>query len=58
MENDLIYSDNAKIERSLKSKQTRLAIHGVGMVILSLHMYILGFIFSFYSVGIGVLTDK
>lgn len=49
MENDLIYSDNAKIERSLKSKQTRLAIHGVGMVILSLHMYILGFIFNLHD---------
>ena len=49
MENDLIYSDNAKIERSLKSKQTRLAIHGVGMVILSFHMYILGFIFNLHD---------
>ena len=49
MENDLIISDNANIERSLKSKQTRLAIHGVGMVILSFHMYILGFIFNLHD---------
>ncbi|MDY6339097.1 MAG: hypothetical protein SPL61_05625 [Saccharofermentans sp.] len=46
MENEILYVDNANIERSLKSKQTRLAIHGVGMVLLSLHMYILGFIYN------------
>ena len=46
MENKILYVDNANIERSLKSKQTRLAIHGVGMVLLSLHMYILGFIYN------------
>ena len=49
MEKNLIVSDNANIGRSLKSKQTRLAIHGVGMVILSLHMYILGFIFNLHD---------
>jgi len=46
MDNEILYVDNANIERSLKSKQTRLAIHGVGMVLLSLHMYILGFIYN------------
>lgn len=46
MENEILYVDNANIERSLKSKQTRLAIHGVGMVLLSLHMYIMGFIYN------------
>ena len=46
MENELLYADNANIERSLKSKQTRLAIHGLGMFILSFHMYFLGFIYK------------
>jgi hypothetical protein len=49
MENEILYVDNANIERSLKSKQTRLAIHGVGMVLLSLHMYILGFIYNIHD---------
>ena len=46
MENEILYYDNANIDRSLKSKQTGLAIHGAGMVLLSLHMYILSFIYG------------
>ena len=44
MENNMIYSDNANIERSLKTRQTLLAIHGLCMVILSLRMYFESFI--------------
>ena len=32
-----------RIERSLKSKQLRLAIHGLGMVLLSFSGYFMGF---------------
>ena len=44
MENDLMNSDNVRIERSLKSKQLRLAIHGLGMVLLSFSGYFMGFL--------------
>ena len=43
MENDLMNSENVRIERSLKSKQLRLAIHGLGMVLLSFSGYFMGF---------------
>ena len=33
-----------RIERSLKSKQLRLAIHGLGMVLLSFSDYFMGFL--------------
>ena len=46
MENDHLNSDNTIIERSLKKKQQLLAIHGIGMVVLSFWEYYLSFLMS------------
>ena len=43
MENDRMNLEYIRIERSLKSKQLRLAIHGLGMVLLSFSGYFMGF---------------
>ena len=46
MENKLISSDNPTLDRSLKEKQLHLAIHGIGMVVISLFEYFLSFFFN------------
>ena len=57
MENNLIYPDNALIEQALKEKQRNLAIHGIGMVFLSVApVYLFGLFLNLDHIGFWLST--